>query len=200
MKDVNVGETNRFRKYVEEEPDNSLSHHGIKGMHWGVRNAETLARYSRGSRPESHETTTKYGETLVLERNRGNKVFRGLQKVNRHIADEAGKTYNYDLKVGKKNVGSLQMYQKPNKEMNIVWGSVKEKYRQKGYMTAAIAEGERIAKSLGNKKITGELVGNSPGGSIHKLAKNRGYVKKGEIRTKEVMDAWGGLTLIEKKL
>lgn len=46
MKDVNVGETNRFRKYIEK-PEDELSHHGVKGMHWGVRNAETQARYRR---------------------------------------------------------------------------------------------------------------------------------------------------------
>lgn len=32
----------------EVEPDDiSLAHFGVKGMHWGVRNAETQARYSR---------------------------------------------------------------------------------------------------------------------------------------------------------
>ena len=35
-----------------------LAHHGVKGMHWGVRNAETLARYAggdSGSKPTKRE-------------------------------------------------------------------------------------------------------------------------------------------------
>lgn len=28
---------------------NELYHYGVKGMHWGIRNSETLARYRRGS-------------------------------------------------------------------------------------------------------------------------------------------------------
>lgn len=32
--DISVGDNNRFKKYIQ---NNSLMHHGIKGMHWGVR-------------------------------------------------------------------------------------------------------------------------------------------------------------------
>lgn len=33
--------------HYEDGSDGYLSHHGVKGMKWGVRNAETIARYSR---------------------------------------------------------------------------------------------------------------------------------------------------------
>lgn len=37
--DVNVGPTNRFRKYIpKRKQEESISHHGIKGQHWGVKN------------------------------------------------------------------------------------------------------------------------------------------------------------------
>ena len=149
---------------------------------------------------QSRTVKTKNGETLTLERNTGGPLAKGLQKISPAIRRESNLTYNYDMKTGGKKVGSLQMYQKKNGEMNVTWGSTKEKYRNKGYMSAALSEGEKIAKELGNTKITGELVGNSPGGSIHKIANNQGWVKTGENRTKAIMDTWGGLTYVEKKL
>ncbi len=157
-------------------------------------------RYDRQVGKDDRFAKTRTGETMTLERDTGGFAVKGLGKISKGIRDEQAKTYNYNLKISGKKVGDLQMYQKPGKEMNIVWGSINEPYRRRGYMTAAIGEGERIAKELGNTKITGELVGNSPGGSIHKLAANRGYTKVGEIRTQEVLDIWGGLTLVEKKL
>lgn len=36
MTDINVGENNRFSKYYSPE-DEVLEHHGILGMHWGIR-------------------------------------------------------------------------------------------------------------------------------------------------------------------
>ena len=35
--DINVGDDNRFKKYLQHS---YLAHHGIKGMHWGVRRYE----------------------------------------------------------------------------------------------------------------------------------------------------------------
>ena len=51
MKDVNVGPDNRFGKYYKQAVQHGgyLAHHGIKGMKWGVRNAETQAKYAGGS-------------------------------------------------------------------------------------------------------------------------------------------------------
>ena len=43
ISEVNVGPTNRFKKYYEAS-DGYLKHFGVKGMHWGVWNDETRAR------------------------------------------------------------------------------------------------------------------------------------------------------------
>lgn len=49
---VYVGPNNRFGKYYKGESD-SLAHYGVKGMHWGVWNAETAARHA-GRRAERY--------------------------------------------------------------------------------------------------------------------------------------------------
>ena len=36
-----------FKLTFEDGSDGYLEHFGVKGMHWGVRNSETLARYNR---------------------------------------------------------------------------------------------------------------------------------------------------------
>mgnify|MGYP000316042110 FL=1 len=66
-------------------------------------------------------------------------------------------------------------------------------------MSAITKQGEKIAKKYGAKKITAELVGNSP--DIHHiiLEKNR-YQKVGEDKTQDALDIWGGLTLVEKRI
>lgn len=167
-----------------------MYHHGVKGMKWGHRK----------KKPESHTFKTKKGETLTLQRYKTPKLTKAIAKISPKVRKEISKTHHYALKNEKgKTVGDWEMYQKPKGEMNIVWGSVNKKYQGRGYMSAMIKQGEKIAKQKGATKMTGEVVGNSPD-MLHIATKKQGYKVKGEIRTQEVLDFWGGLTLIEKKL
>ena len=38
-----------YKLTFDDESEAYLAHHGVKGMHWGVRNAETMARYASKS-------------------------------------------------------------------------------------------------------------------------------------------------------
>ena len=56
--DINVGDDNRFKKYLQHS---YLAHHGIKGMHWGVRRYQNpdgsltnAGRKRRGSTKNQH--------------------------------------------------------------------------------------------------------------------------------------------------
>lgn len=178
--------------------DNELYHYGIKGMKWGVRRYQKSNGSLTPAGKKRYSTKTKNGETLELIRDEGGALSKALRRVSPKIKEEADKTYYMNMMVNGKNVGNLQLYQKPDKEMNITWGSTKEQYRGRGYMQAAMKLGEQIAKDQGNVKITGELVGNSP--DIHTVANKGGYRKVGEIKTQDVVDMWGGLTLVEKDL
>lgn len=169
---------------------NYLYHHGVKGMKWGVRKKE----------PETHSFKTKSGETLTLERYKTPTLTKGLAKIFPGIKDNVNRTHHYALKNDQgKTVGDWQMYRKSKDEMNITWGSVKKKYQGKGYMSSMIKKGEQIAKKLGATKMTGEVVGNSPD-MLHIAVKKQKYKVKGELKTQDILDTWGGLTLIEKKL
>ncbi len=52
--DINVGDNNRFKKYLEQT---SLKHYGIKGMQWGVRRYQNPdgSYTAEGKRRYSHE-------------------------------------------------------------------------------------------------------------------------------------------------
>lgn len=174
------------------EQKTHLYHFGVKGMKWGQRKSK--------QNTESYSFKTKSGEKLTLQRYKTPKITKAISRISPSVKKNVEKTHHYALKNDKgKTVGDWQMYRKSKDEMNITWGSVNKKYQGRGYMSAMIKQGEKIAKQKGASKMTGEVVGNSPD-MLHIATKKQGYIVKGQIKTQDVLDTWGGLTLIEKKL
>lgn len=162
---------------------NYLYHYGVKGMKWGVRKKPQ----------ETWKTRTKNGEELTIVKDRRGIIGNTVQKLTKQDFN----SYSAMNSQGKK-VGHIQLDRKSKDEMNIVWMDTKKEHQGKGYATALLSTGERIAKEQGAKKITAEVVGNSP--DMQHIIDKRGYVKTGEIKTQEMMEIWGGLTLVELDL
>lgn len=166
-----------------------LMHHGVKGMHWGKRK-NTQRSVSRNKKWYG---ITKNGEQIYLQRDRINPVARGVQYLTKQ--DFA----NYTARNSKgEKIGNIQLDRKNKNEMNTIWMDVKKNQQGKGYGQTIHNLGEQVARDFGATKMTGEVIGSSPN-MLHIAEKNH-YVKVGEVKTKEMMDIWGGLTLVEKDL
>ena len=62
--DINVGDNNRFKKYIKPTV---LAHHGIKGMHWGVRRYQNAdgSLTPAGKKRYYHKETSIIGSQLT---------------------------------------------------------------------------------------------------------------------------------------
>lgn len=166
--------------------DDFLMHYGVPGMKWGVRK-ETY--YDPG--PNSR---------VVLRRQKGPILTRGIAKVSPKVRDEMNRTHNLDAidrNTGKK-VGDVQLYRKSQNEMNVTFQSTKSKYGGKGYGRETTEAAINYARDQGAKFMSAEVVGQSPN-MLH-ITDTEGFVRIGKIETEEAIEMWGGLTVVRKDL
>lgn len=163
-----------------------LEHYGVKGMKWGVRNDDY---YDPGN-----------NSRVVLRRQKSPLLTRGLAKISPKVRNEVNNTHNMsaiDRETGKK-VGDVQLYRKSQNEMNVTFQSTNKKYGGQGYGRATTEAAVKYARDQGAKFLTAEVVGQSPN-MLH-ITDTEGFVRTGKIQTQEVLEMWGGLTVVRKDL
>lgn len=157
--------------------DAFLAHHGVKGMKWGVRNEETLARYLSGER-------SKKTKSLIAKNEGYQKKLKRLNDSARFTTRDGHKTYAQDKDAKKANRYfnkmtriSKKIYKsdakdaglEPNKKIAKEvggWWSLKE----------ALNDNEKRAKkaykNLGKSKVNDVLHPLTPGSEVKKMQKD----------------------------
>lgn len=180
-----------------------LVHFGIKGQKWGVRKQRSAKTPLMGLVKKPIVAKTANGDTFTLSPQPPGIISKGLAKVSKNYKKgfETSSYLNIKDKRGK-TIGNFQIISKSKDELNLSWIEVDDSARGRGYATAVTKEAIKFAKQQGKKKITLEAVGNSPGGSIHRMAKNLGFkvTKEADPGDLENDLAWGGLTEMELKI
>lgn len=136
-----------------------LTHHGVKGMHWGVRNAETLRKYAGGSGPKPTrrdvKKAIKYNERQTYKKSGG--LFGGGEKYagqeSRKVAKAHREALNNDAEYQQLKTNAREAFTRYNNaskldyEMQDLKTKVHENKNSKGLAKTAASVGAGIAKA-----------------------------------------------------
>ncbi len=187
-------------EYVVHFDDGSeayLAHHGVMGMKWGVRNAETQAKYAGGNGGQRQYRLASRGDRYSQSVTNTRRAYNARQSRAKQAAKvgllgiSGSRAYNTSRSRGLSRADSLQ-----NATLGEVYISgVKNKQRKLGTTQTRISESARKRASYSNKQSLGKqtaklMLGGTVGAIAYDTARSRGLSRVGAAAATA---AFGGL-------
>lgn len=184
---------------------NELYHYGVKGMRWGVRRFQDkngrLTNAGKNRYREVDEivkerdnlkikSKTKSGSDVTLDHNHTPAFSKFLAKHNKKVRETLKNSKSFKIKAEDKTIGEMDLYKESKDSINVVWVSIDESQRGKGYATAVMNAAIKYAKQTGCKQVTLEVPGNSP--DARHIYEKLGFKDVGKVSNEG--DVWDGLT------
>lgn len=184
----------------EEKPSlDDLSHHGIKGMKWGVRKNENVAGPRLKQKTQDLQTKLSNGDVVSLD----GYPTSAMTKFVASIAPSRIQRYNdhssFKIKDSSgQQVGELHFSKESPTSINVAWIGVNSKQRGAGYATATMKAVIDHAKKQKLDTVTLEVPGRSP--DARHVYEKLGFKDVGVVTTPEQDAIWGGLTKMQLNL
>lgn len=183
-----------LESYIPEMVGDTATHHGVKGMHWGVRKEEQPKNREplKSLGPESVSRKTASGETITLQKMKPGSLSRSLGRISKKYREGYSKRAALNILDGSgKKIGQAYVQKKNDEELYLNWLEIKKSARGKGYATAVMKAGRDFGKQQGFKRMTLEVPGKSP--DARHIYENLGFKATGKTIGSS-NDMWGGLT------
>lgn len=180
-----------------------LEHHGVKGMHWGVRNAETQARYAGGKGGQRRYRLAargdKYSQAVTNQRRAYNaKQGRAKQAAKVALLGVSGsRAYNTSRSRGLSRSESL---------VNARGGEfyiqgVKSKQRKAGTTNVKISDSAKKRSAYANSQSTGKqvakiMLGGPLGATQYNTIRSQNG-DRGEAAVHAVIGAYSGVPVAQ---
>lgn len=140
-----------YKLTFEDGSSAYLEHHGIKGMKWGVRNAETLAKYAGGNggqRPTRMQTKRAIRTMERQQYRRSGGLFGGgkrvvgqntaaVQKAHQRALDDDEKYQNLSRKAQLAERDYNRAYQLQSSTRDLFDNTMNDESKKSGYRAAA---------------------------------------------------------------
>lgn len=173
-----------------------IAHHGIKGMHWGIRkerDTPSMAKRATKQKTEDLSVKLKDGSTMVLSGERTPAMARFVSKLSPAFQKRINNSDSFQLKDPHgKTVGEMSLFKESPTSLNVVWVGVNNDARGHGYATAAMKAAISHAKKQGLATVTLEVPGKAPD-ALH-IYKKLGFKVTHQVTTPHEDPVWGGLT------